>query len=134
MFGFRSFTAGVMMISAGLIVLTPGSAPANELIQSIRAWSGTANYTGPCPKEFKFSGNIQLNPQPSGGTLNYHWERSDGAKSAQKVVRIQPNQRMLRVNNNWTVGKSGQLSQALVVNSGNQHLRADTPVSNITCR
>ena len=45
-----------------------------------------------CPIEIVFTGSINLEPHDRGLVFNYHWERSDGAKSATKVVRPGPHE------------------------------------------
>ena len=90
-----------------------------------------------CPVEIVFTGTINIEPHDRGFVFNYHWERSDGAKSGTKVVRPGPNERTLVVRERWRVGgrdKTYNVSQVLHVNSGNTHLTEGSATVHVECR
>jgi hypothetical protein len=90
-----------------------------------------------CPIEIVFTGTINLEPHDRGLVFNYHWERSDGAKSGTKVVRPGPHERSLVVRERWRLGGRGKtydVSQVLHVNSGNTHLTEGSPTVHVECR
>ncbi|HEX4331234.1 MAG TPA: hypothetical protein VH040_03780 [Usitatibacter sp.] len=90
-----------------------------------------------CPVEVVFTATIDFNlPHPRGFTFNYHWERSDGAKSASHVVRPRPGERSMVVREKWRVGGRGQsydISQTIHLGSGNEHIRESSPTVHIEC-
>jgi hypothetical protein len=104
----------------------------------IRVAANRGQYTGHCPVEVTFTGNIDfVLPHPKGFVFNYHWERSDGAKGPVRVVRPGPNQRMLVLHEKWRVGARGQtydLTETLFVNSGNTHLSESSRPVHVECR
>jgi hypothetical protein len=130
---FRSTTVFCFVTAALVVFCLPVSSSGSEVIYGVRAWASPTKFRGPCPKQIRFFGRIEVNSLP-GAVLNYHWERNDGAQSPVKMVRIRPGQRTVTVNNHWTVDASGPLQQTLVVNSGNQHIRAETNPVNLVCR
>ena len=91
-----------------------------------------------CPIQIIYTATINfVMPHPKGFAFNYHWERSDGAKSAVQVVRPNPNQRSRVVRDTWTLGAKGhsyQASETLFVNSGNTHLSQSSPVVQVVCK
>src|ERR1700693_62164 len=94
-------------------------------------------YTGKqCPVEIIYTGSINFAPHPKGFVFNYHWERSDGAKSPVQVVHTNPNQRSLVVHERWKLGARGNSYDAgttLFVNSGNTHLSEPSAVVRLHC-
>ncbi|MDD5543966.1 MAG: hypothetical protein PHX83_12405 [Acidobacteriia bacterium] len=101
----------------------------------------TANrraYTGPgCPIDILYTATINFVwPHAGGFVFNYHWERSDGAKTPVQMIRPQPNQRAMTLREPWRLGAPGQrysASVTLFVNSGNTHLSESSPVVLVTC-
>ena len=93
---------------------------------------------GGCPIEVIFTASINfVMPRPQGFVFNYHWERSDGAKTAVQVVRPAPGQRSMVIHERWHLGAPGQqydVSEMLFVNSGNTHLSQSSPEVSHTCR
>ena len=60
--------------------------------------------------------------------FNYHWERSDGAKSQMQVQRVQPGTTSVPVMTTWELGPKaakGEVWEKLFVNTGNTHLESE---------
>lgn len=91
-----------------------------------------------CPIEIVFTATINFTmPHPKGFVFNYHWERSDGAKTGQQVVRPPEGQRSMVIHERWKIGKAGSthdVSETIFVNSGNTHLQETTPTVHVECR
>ena len=105
----------------------------------IRVATNRSRYSGGgCPIEVIFTASINfVMPHPQGFVFNYHWERSDGAKTPVEVVRPAPGQRSMVIHEPWRLGSPGRqfdVSEMLFVNSGNTHLSQSSPVVSITCR
>jgi hypothetical protein len=102
----------------------------------IRVAANRSQYTGKqCPVEIIYTGNINLAPH-NGLVFNYHWERSDGAKSPVQVMHPAPNQRMVVVREPWRLGAPGHTYDAgvtLYVNSGNTHLSEPSRIVHVRC-
>ena len=109
-----------------------------EAFGPIHVAANRGHYVGHCPVEIVFTGDIDfVLPHPKGFVFNYHWERSDGAKGAVKVVRPGPNERRLVIHDKWRLGAHAQahdVAATLVVNSGNTHLSETSPTVHIECR
>jgi hypothetical protein len=90
-----------------------------------------------CPIEVIYTASINfILPHPKGFVFNYHWERSDGAKSPQQVVRVAPGQRNLVVHERWRLGGPGRnydASETIHVNSGNTHIVESSPTVRVEC-
>jgi hypothetical protein len=93
---------------------------------------------GGCPIQIVYTATINfVMPHPKGLAFNYHWERSDGAKSPVQVVKPSANQRSMVVRDTWRLGAKGQHYDASVtffVNSGNTHLSEGSPSVSVTCK
>jgi hypothetical protein len=104
----------------------------------IRVAANRSHHVGHCPIDVLFTGNIDfVLPHPKGFVFNWHWERSDGAKGPVHVVRPAAHERMLVVRDKWHLGGRGQnydVSETLVVNSGNTHLSESSRPVHIECR
>ena len=113
-------------------------AAAQDAFGNVRVEANRHEFRGACPAQLVFTGTIEFNmPHPRGFTMNYSWERSDGAKGPVHVVRPGPNQRVLVVRENWRLGGRGQthdVSVTLHVNSGNTHLRESSRRVRVECR
>ena len=121
-----------------LVAAAPVLAEDNPF-QAIHMAANRKQYTGKgCPVETIFSATITfVQPLPKGFLFNYHWERSDGGKSAVKMVRPAASQRSMVLRETWKAGKAGQhydLSMTFFANSGNTHLSETSPAVSITCR
>jgi hypothetical protein len=91
-----------------------------------------------CPIEIVYTATINFAwPHPREFVFNYHWERSDGAKTPVQMARPQDNQRSMVIREPWRLGAPGKhydASVTLFVNSGNTHLAESSPVVSVTCR
>ena len=106
---------------------------AEDLLGNVSVRAVPENWGGKCPHTFKFSGSVQVNGP---GSFNYHWVRSDGAKSAVQNMMVKKGQKVAHVNDTWTLGSKGMkadIFQTLYVNSGNQHLKAQSNTIPIKC-
>ena len=96
------------------------------------AYSGSG-----CPIEIVFTATINF-VEPHGDLVfNYHWERSDGGKTAVQVVHVPRNERSTVIHETWRVGAPGKhydASMTLFVNSGNTHLSESSRSVSVTCR
>lgn len=75
---------------------------------------------------FKFSVRVDVLTTPL--TYNYHWERSDGAKSAEKVASVKKGVTSLVINDSWQLGPNSGLKEVweqLFINTGNTHLSSE---------
>ena len=104
----------------------------------IHVAANRSQYTGTgCPIEIVFTASINFEMPHRGLTFNYHWERSDGSKSPEEVMRPADNQRSAVVHATWKLGGPGhqyEASDTLFVNSGNTHLSEASPVVHVVCR
>jgi hypothetical protein len=107
------------LLSAASIAVTfaQESITFREFSSSTRALQGNKT-------EISFVAILNLNVVPI--AFNYHWERSDGAKSEQKLIKVNnAGESSYRIVENWTVGSEidvGSLWVKVFVNSGNTHL------------
>jgi len=109
--------------AAALFVAAAGAASAQDAL-SIQNASASILAVSNGQRQITFTVLLDLNALPI--AFNYHWERSDGAKTAPKVVRVasgaEPSYRLVE---RWTVGGSvdpAELWEKVYVNSGNTHL------------
>ena len=106
---------------------------AGDILGDVSVRAVPENWGGRCPHTFKFNGVVQVNGP---GTFNYHWIRSDGAKSPVQIVTVRKGQRVVHVHDTWSIGAKGMkidISQTLYVNSGSQHLNAHSNTIPINC-
>jgi len=74
----------------------------------------------------RFTVRVQIFQTPL--EFNYHWERSDGAKSAVQIWRVQPGTTSVPVTTTWELGPGaaqGEVWEKLFVNTGNTHLESE---------
>jgi len=74
----------------------------------------------------KFSVRIDVLTTPL--TYNYHWERSDGAKSAVKVASVKKGVPSIAITDSWKLGPNSGLQEVweqLFINTGNTHLSSE---------
>ncbi len=118
-----------------LIAAVPASA---EVLGGLRLGANRSNYHGACPVEVVFTANVLItNNHGPAGVFNYHWERSDGAKGPQQVVRVGSAAETLIYKEHWRLGRSGtvhDISVTFHANSGNQHLQETSQTIHIECR
>jgi hypothetical protein len=58
--------------------------------------------------------------------FNYHWERSDGAKSGLRMWSVKPGVSSIPVSTTWEMGPNhpAEVWERLVLNTGNTHLES----------
>jgi hypothetical protein len=135
----RNALLAVSTALATVAFVAPAQAAEGGPFSSVYVAANRSQYSGGgCPIGIIYTGNINFfMPHPRGFVFNYHWERSDGAKGPEHVVRPSPNQRSMVVRENWRIGGPGQhhnASATLFVNSGNTHLVQTSPTVSVTCR
>jgi hypothetical protein len=124
------------VLSASALVLNFSSVSfgaGEPVIGTVTASANYDNWGGKCPKQFIFTGQMTANAQ---GIINYHWERSDGATGPSKIARVKPGQ-TITVRDTWKLGAAGEkitISETLVAESGNQHIKAKSQDIPIQCK
>ena len=104
----HSITLSLMVLTALLVSLPAQMVWAQgPPITAVTVAANPQSYTGPCPAKIAFIGKIHVDRYPM--TLNYQWQRSDGAKGPLRVMRV-PNAstRVLTVIEHWQLGSPGQ--------------------------
>ena len=134
----RGFTIPrALLFAAAVTTLAPAAFADEGIFGPIRVAVNRHQYTGrQCPIQIVYTGTINFAPHSRAEVFNYHWERSDGAKSQMQVIHVSPNQRSMVVRETWRIGGPGKSYDAgvtLFVNSGNTHLSESSPVVRITC-
>lgn len=106
-----------------LLLSLTGAAFAQEAL-SIQSTSASFETLPSGEKQITFVAEVSLNVLPI--AFNYHWERSDGAKSALRVVKVNPGaEPVYHLVEKWNVGGNVEVAGLWVkvfVNSGNTHL------------
>ncbi|MGZ5571831.1 MAG: hypothetical protein ACXWG8_06720 [Usitatibacter sp.] len=132
----RIIAASALAFAAGLTTLGPSAVADEGPFGPIHVAANRHQYSGKgCPIEVVYTASINLAPH-KGLAFNYHWERSDGAKTSVVVVRPPAGQRTVVVREKWRIGARGKDYDAgvtLFVNSGNTHLSEPSPVVRIHC-
>lgn len=126
----------IAILFIGVIALTSIPTSADDVIGSVTVTVNKATFTGKCPTQFKFTGKIEVNKFPM--VFNYHWERSDGGKTAVKVVKV-PNAKTktMTVVDTWQLGAKGKHFEGwvkLFVNSGNTHMVSEPASFTLDCK
>ena len=121
------------------VLLAPTARSGENPFGPIHVATNRARYEGKgCPIEILYTATLNFAmPHPKGFSFNYHWERSDGAKGPEQVVRPGAGQRSVVLREKWKAGAPGQhfdASVRLFVNSGNTHLSEGSPVVAVTCK
>lgn len=133
----RSITLSLMVLAALLVSLPAQMVWAQGApITAVTAAAHPQSYTGPCPAKITFTGKIYVDRYPM--TLNYQWQRSDGAKGPLRGMRVpNPSTRVLTVIEHWQLGAPGQQMQVweqLRVRSGNTDITSAPATATINCR
>jgi hypothetical protein len=132
----KIIAASALALAAALTTLGPAAVAYEGPFGPIHVAVNRHQYTGRgCPIEVIYTGSINLAPH-GGLVFNYHWERSDGAKTPTVVVRPTANQRSVVVHEKWRLGGPGKEYDAgmtLFVNSGNTHLSEASALVHIRC-
>lgn len=95
-----------------------------------------SSYEGKCPVTIRFTGNIRFVQPNRGLVFNYHWERSDGAKSRVRVVHVSPGEKLMVLHESWRLGGPRQehdAAETLYLNSGDTHEHRLSPVVHVSC-
>ena len=111
---------------------------AGDPFGSIHVAANRSSYNGSgCPVEIIFTASINFVMPHGDLVFNYHWERSDGAKTEVQVVRVSRNERSMVIHEKWLLGAPGHhydVSNTLFVNSGNTHRSESSRTISVTCR
>lgn len=122
-----------LSLVAVLVLSCLASTVAAQGIGGVTVKASPESYNGPCPARIRFTGVIEVQRYPM--SLNYHWERSDGAKGPVKVFHVNKGTRTITTVEMWQLSTPGrqQVSATLHVNSGNEHLSSSARV-HVNCR
>jgi len=123
-------------ISAFVLAATSAAAFADGPFSEVHVAASRASYEGRCPVTLRFTGNIRFAQPNRGLVFNYHWERSDGAKSRVRVVHVSPGEKLMVLHESWRLGGPRQehdASETLYVNSGTTHEHRLSPVVHVAC-
>ncbi len=116
----------VLALAACFAVLSLAHAYSQEPISIVETSSST-QVLGNGNTEITFVAVVGLNVFPV--AFNFHWERSDRARSAVKVISVRnAGEQTYKLVEKWTVGQNvavDQLWEKVFVNSGNTHLASD---------
>ena len=92
-------------------------------------------YTGKCPVDIAFTAHITLKiPLPD--NFSYHWERSDGSKTPDQIVKP-PRTGHMSIREVWKGGKAGEehdVSMRFVVESGGTLIVKVPPSVKVICK
>lgn len=113
----------ILVVALSLAVFGTAQAFAQEPM-SIGETSSSARVLSNGNTEITFVAVVNLNVIPI--SFNFHWERSDGARTAVRVISVRnTGEQNYRLVEKWTVGQNVQIDQLwekVFVNSGNTHL------------
>jgi hypothetical protein len=83
----RFFVAGFVVVAALAVSLVAGELLAQQhTVTKVVAAAKPNTFSGPCPTEIQFIGTIFVSRHPV--TVEYRWERSDGAMGERQKVEI----------------------------------------------
>lgn len=120
----RSFFAFALVVC--FVFLSLAQAHAQEPI-SISETSSSSQILGNGNTEITFVAVVSLNVIPI--AFNFHWERSDGARTAVRVISVRnAGEQSYRLVEKWTVGQRvavDRLWEKVFVNCGNTHLASE---------
>src|SRR5260221_8135967 len=93
-----------------LPLLASASAVLAEPFGPIHVAANRHEYRGRgCPIDIIYTATINFDmAHPRGFVFNYHWERSDGAKSPQRVVHPGPRERSMALRKHSRLGGPGR--------------------------
>ena len=133
----RFLAPGAFLLAAVATALCPPVLANEGIFGPIHVAVNRHQYTGRgCPIEVIFTGSINFAMPHGPLAFQYHWERSDGAKSGVQVMRVNPNQRSMVVRETWRLGGPGNsynVSSTLHLGSGNTRLAEQSPSVSIRC-
>lgn len=114
---FHRWITCFSLLGVVLLVL-PVTTREGQGIHNVTVGANMSRYTGPCPAHIRFTANVYVDRFPM--AYNYEWERSDGAKGGERVVRVNNQaQEHLIFRDDWTLGARGTVWERLRVRSGN---------------
>jgi len=129
----RSF--GIVLIALAALAALPRSHAQQSPFGDITLIASPTTFTGACPAHLRFEGRVHVNVHPM--TFNYHFERSDGAKTGDKVVHVtRAKGDVYVVTDRWQLGAKGQHHQVwekLVVASGDTKAESNQASAEVTC-
>jgi len=133
----KRFSIAALSALVALTVLGAGQIlTAQEAVSGVSVTANVQTYSGKCPAKIKFTGVIEVNKYPL--TLNYQWERSDGAKGPKKVERVpSAKTKTVTVVDYWQLGAKGDsmtVSAKLRVRTGNLDLASAPAEVTIHCK
>jgi hypothetical protein len=131
----RILTLG-LVVALGMIAHRAEPAASQSPFGPVSLGVMPARYTGRCPAHIRYTATIAVTTHPM--AFNYQFERSDGAKSQLRVIRVPANgPASYRFNEQWQVGAAGQHIQVwekLKVASGVTRVETNPVSVDITCR
>jgi len=109
------------------------------LIGPLRVEANKTSLSGvECPVEVEFTATLDFpKPHPRDFMIICHWERSDGVRTEDQRVRVEPGQGPMVFHDTWEIGRPGgryKIRNALIVDSGKNHLGEASPIVTITCK
>jgi len=126
----RCLSLCLTMVFAVLVVFI-STARAQDI--SVKAVVNYSRYEGSCPANLRFTGNIRVDLRVA--SYNYQWERSDGAKSELKVVRVSNgSSRVLVIHEDWQLGRPGRVWERLRVRTGNIDVSSEPANVTVECK
>jgi len=131
---------GIALLALPTLAAWAGGPPRHAAPQSpfgdVSLTATPSRYEGKCPVRIHFDGRVGVTVHPM--VFNYHFERSDGAKSELKVIRVtNPNAQTIGVHEWWQLGAAGQHLQVwekLLVASGNTRIESNQAGAEIICK
>lgn len=121
---------------AALALSAAAPALADGPFENVRVAANRAEHRGACPVAIVYTATVNLRPH-RGVVFQYHWQRSDGAKSPSQVVRARNGENSFVFREEWRVGgrgTEGDFSDAIVLASGTVHERVESPPVHVRCR
>jgi formylglycine-generating enzyme required for sulfatase activity len=136
----RSHFEGSFEVTVNAAVTLEGGGKTDESpFGPINMAASRVQYMGDrCPIETTYIGTINFKlPLPENFAFTYHWERSDGGKTSEKVVRPTGKERAMLVKEKWKLGVPGlqyDASMKLFIDSGDTHIIKETPTVKVICK
>jgi hypothetical protein len=134
--------AGLALIAAASFAV-PADGQAKGPFKNITTASNQSSYSGKCPVNVIFTGNIVYNLPLQDFTFSYYWAHSGGGQTAPTDVDprhcvTNPSQvcqsNMLIVHQTWQIGKSGTYTDTLFASSGSTNMNKKSAPVKITCK
>jgi len=113
----------VLAVAAASLLLVPALAAADPI--AIGGVGASSHMLPNGNTQVRFTVRVETFTSPL--EFNYHWERSDGAKSAVKTYYVRPGTRSVPITTTWSLGPgaAAEVWQKLFVNTGNTHLQSE---------